>query len=457
MPGAMALAVLAGGCRTAGFSGVEFSRNATPVEASAFAEPGSAGPTNARTPRPASPSSEERPRTLSVSRPIDSVAVSDERLRAAPRLTPREASGGIDPSQVRVATEQETEPGQDTGERAEPAPAMLPMTTIDAKVGDINGKAIYASAVFRSPDAALRATARQVRLGEMTRDEWIRRTSRTLAVALEELRNEELLRAEAISKLPSEQRRFGVRGFLDLVREGEARRAGGVGSAARRRAEDPDRTYEEYLERTGTMMVIQELIFEPLRRRASVPWRRIEEAYERQFERFNPEASVVFRMIRVSQRRPDSIERIQNALDEGLPFVEVAAMPDNGFVSDEPGRIAFTMRGTLEEASFFSSEAVNEAVRELAKGEWAGPIEAQPFIFWIMLEQIDRRSVPLIDAQRELRSQLENTMLLESQEELIERLVRRASFTEMEVMHRRLMEIAIQRYLPPEPGRNGAR
>lgn len=453
MPGAMALALLAGGCRTAGFSGVEFSRKATPVEASAFAEPGSAAPTNARSSRPASPSSEERPRTLSVSRPIDSVAVSEERLRAAPRITPREASGGIDPSQVRVAEAQEPEPE----ELAEPAPAMLPMTTVDAKVGDINGKAIYASAVFRSPDAALRATARQVRLGEMTREEWIRRTSRTLAVALEELRNEELLRAEAISKLPSEQRRFGVRGFLDLVREGEARRAGGVGSAARRRAEDPDRTYEEYLERTGTMMVIQELIFEPLRRRASVPWRRIEEAYERQFERFNPEASVVFRMIRVSQRRPESIERIQNALDEGLPFVEVAAMPDNGFVSDEPGRIAFTLRGPLEEASFFSSETVNEAVRELTKGEWAGPIEAQPFVFWIMLEQIDRRSVPLIDAQRELRSQLENTMLLESQEELIERLVRRASFTEMEVMHRRLMEIAIQRYLPPEQGRNGAR
>ncbi len=457
MPGAMALAVLAGGCRTAGFSGVEFSRKATPVEASAFAEPGSDAPTNAQSSRPAAPSSEDRPRTLSVSRPIDSVAVSDDRLRDAPRISPREASGGLDPSQVRVAREEETEPAPDTGERAEPAPAMLPMTTVDAKVGDINGKAIYASAVFRNPDAALRATARQVRLGEMTREEWIARTSRTLATTLVELRDEELLRAEAISKLPSEQRRFGVRGFLDLVREGEARRAGGVGSAARRRAEDPDRTYEEYLERTGTLMVIQELIFEPLRRRASVPWRRIEEAYERQFERYNPEASVTFRMIRVSRRRPESIERIQHALDAGLPFVEVAAMPDNGFVSDVPGRTVRPMTGTLEESSLFASEAVNEAVRGLTEGEWVGPIETEQFVFWMMLERIDRRSVPLIDAQRELRAQLENTMLIESQEELIERLVRRASFTEMEVMHRRLLEIAIQRYLPPEQGRNGAR
>lgn len=457
VPGAMALALAAGGCRTAGFSGVEFSRKATQVEASAFAEPGSAAPQNARS-RPASaPADSERPRTLSVSRPIDSVSVSDERLRDAPRISAREASGGLDPAQVRALTEQEEQDAREA-ESDQAAPAMLPMTVVDAKVGDINGKAIYASAVFRNPDAALRATARRVRQGEMSREEWIQRTSQTLATTLQEMLREELVRAEAISKLPSEQRRFGVRGFLDLVREGEARRAGGVTTAARRRVEDPDRTYEEYLERRGAEMIVQELLFRPLMDRTSVPWRLIEDAYRRRFDEFNPGSTVTFRVIRINERSQESVEVVKLALEEGVPFAEVASGPHNGFISRTGDSLqVFDLNVPFEEAEFYRFEEVNEAIRGLTVGEWAGPVRGGSFYFWFLLEEFNQRSIPLIDAQRALRTDLESDSIRQSEQELIERLVRRASFTELEVMHRRLMEIAIQRYLPPEQGRNGGR
>jgi len=394
--------------------------------------------------RPVSSSSGGDPSSVELAsraRLRDGVAPPASRGAEPPRAPP--ASGDAGSAPEAHSSDPADAAGTDQippGEPGEPGETLV----ADAIVGDINGKPIYATEFFDELDARFRAEA-----SRLPRNQFLARAQREIRRKLNELVERELLRAEAIASLPEEARRFGIQAFVRQISEGERRKYGGIRAGAERALGED---LEHYAREQTEQQLIQFQFQQAITDRLNISWREIQQEYERRYGEFNPDPVAEFRWIRVRASNTEDVRAIEEALASGMAFEEAASLPANGYEPDLGGLLSVSFKEPYEQASFLALDEVNEAARRLDPGESAGPIRSRGFVNWIELERIERRSTPLYDAQRVLEVQRRRALGQKELQRYIRRLKERASFTDIDEMTSRLLQIAADRYLPPPSG-----
>lgn len=340
-------------------------------------------------------------------------------------------------------------PSEGEGEEIPPPPSRLtgPVATalVDAKVGDINGRPVYAMRFLSELEDRLRAEA-----GRMSYVEWRRMAETEIRRRLDAMIEDELLRAEALASLRPEQR-AGLMHWLDQQRRDLESRNYGSGMVASRRLEERlGQTTHEYLDRRKDEALIDHQFNQQIRRRVHVSWRDIRQEYERRWDEFNPDPTAVLRMIRVRSTNEDAVEEVSRALAGGERFEEVAERSFNTFNRTTGGLTEQTFSGPYSEAELFRIDSLNELAWSLSEGTWGGPVEVRGFTHWLKLERIVRQSAPLYQAQLPLQRQIQQRRLAMRRAMYVGGLRERASFTSVDEMVSRLIEIAEERYLTPE-------
>jgi len=188
-----------------------------------------------------------------------------------------------------------------------------------------------------------------------------------------------------------------------------------------------------------------------------VPWRDVQNEYERQHEKWHPPAEYTFRMIYASSEKPESVTRIQMLLAGGTPFEKVAEDDVNEFNRREQGKLVRKTGGAQSAGDFSPWVDVNAALRTVGVGQTAGPIEFAPDktkpaakrTAWVYLEKIDQKpSVSLYDAQLEVENDLRAERERAEQQRYFERLWKRGNVSKLEGMVEKLMNVATERYAP---------
>ncbi|MEZ6235817.1 MAG: hypothetical protein R3B68_16660 [Phycisphaerales bacterium] len=330
---------------------------------------------------------------------------------------------------------------------ATPAPVGRP-TLIDVKVGDINGRPVFANEFLAPMEARLRALSL-----ELPRAAWTREARESIQGALITTLQSELLAAEALESIPPAAREVGLTRVLNATRQRTLARAGGsITEAQRRLLEERNQTLEQFLREQQEAQLVG-LSRENLIRGIQVSGRDIENYYLRNSDSFNPPPSARFRRIDAVAAQAQTIARITESLAQGTPFQEVAASNLNApNRRANAGLVDVPFEGQYEQAEFFNNAELNVAARGLRPGEWTGPVAYfnGQLVAWLYLERVSDDSRTLYEAQIQISDTLRQQELVQRAEELITRLRDRASFTSEAEMIDRLMAIATQRYYPPE-------
>lgn len=325
------------------------------------------------------------------------------------------------------------------------APVETPFL-LDAKVGDINGRPVFASEFLAPISGRLRAEAER-----LDRDRWIQEAVRIINSELRSMITDELLRAEALSKLTSQQR-AGLRRFLEDVRRNMiSENLGSRQLAEQRLRQEQGLTEEEYLRQREDRTLVRFTLQEEISDRVNVSWRDIVRRYRRDEDRYNPNPTALLWILRVDAADADAARSVKESLAAGVPFPELAAGPINTWTLDEDGLKLVRFTPPYEEADFFAPLELNVPTRALRPGETAGPITFGSSLIWIHLESIEKSSMDLYDAQIPIAEQIRSERINAELERYIDRLLGRASVTDIERMLRSLVAIATERYAPP-PG-----
>jgi hypothetical protein len=394
----------------------------------------------------------------------DAVADVPAPVRPAPRpppesRTPLEASEGIVDV---IAVPGAPDPG------APEAPAAGASVLVDGTAGYVNNKAIYINDFLEPFADRLRMRAREV-----PRADWVRDARRAIRERLEDVIQDELLRAEAMASLPQEVR-TGLSSYFERRRKDILGRFGGTEAGAnealaqREQQGLPDfgdvsgRSVDEVLEAIKRRELIAYQLGQRIRPRAHVPWRDVSLAYERDYQRFNPAPTALFRIIRVPESDAAGVERVGRELAAGTEFAALAADPVNTYEHKTGGENAVTIvKGSLETTPIFPyMPTLDSLAHTLKPGQVAGPVKYGGYQYWLKFEELRSPApITLYEAQYTLEHELSSSRFKEELLRYVARLKERASYTNIDEMTERLLAVAAERYYPatqPQPaGRPG--
>lgn len=350
---------------------------------------------------------------------------------------------------VPVNAEAKAEPPRVDERHARPAAQGV---LVDAKVGDVSGKAIFVSEFFEPIAARLTAEGRG-----MNRETWIARVARpAVRDRLAGILQDELFIEEARSRMTPEKRQ-GLLYFLSKA--GEEARSSALGSpelAREKLLTEQGMTEQEYLRRREQNLLIRDILL-PVLLRVHISSADIERYYTQNRDTFVPPATAHYRMIVVRKADAAAVERVSTALAAGEPFERVASTDANRYKAAEGGRMEPTrFTGEYATAELLRLGPLNDAARTLTPGAWAGPIDMTDNEWaWLALDRVERTALSLYESQiaidRALRKRFED-------EEVTKYFLRLRGPVDPRADHdivQDLVDIAVERYGPP-PGRVGA-
>lgn len=334
-------------------------------------------------------------------------------------------------------------PGPPTPEPSNALPVEAPVL-VESKIGDINGKPIYASSFLEPLADRLRAEAIQ-----MSAERWEPFAKQQIERRLEVIITDELLRAEALSRLTPEQKQ-GFRAFLDAMNRERISQAGGSRALAGRRLTEKEGISEdEFIRRREQEALIRNTLIREINSRVNISWRDIRQRYQRDWNLYNPPPSATLRLIRIPTADTADVQAVNDALAAGTPFAQVALASATNYKPDQGGLDQFPLEGSYEQTEFYGSTTLNEKACSLKPGEWTGPFEMGAQTAWLKLEEITTESVSIYDAQLAINDQLLAERRNEELARFLDRLEERASFTSLAQMRDQLFEIAQARYATP--------
>lgn len=316
---------------------------------------------------------------------------------------------------------------------------------LDSKVGEINGRPIFASAFLEPLDGRLRALAQEA-AGDQRR--WERLAAEVIANALNREIIDELLLAEAHAAIPREHREVGLRAFMQQFQQDMARHnQGSIAAADERLRREEGLSLDEKSRQELDRALIKTHLQQRVVPRIQVSARDQRDYYERNFDEFNPPGNATLRLIRVRADNEAGVAAVRSALESGTPFAEVAALEANGFNHAGGGIYSVTINGPVEEADFIAIEELNKAARTLEVGRHTGPVAAGESVWWVMLERIDRPdATSFYDAQLEINRRLFNHRSDIEQARYLHQLKSKGSYTDVDETVHRLLNIATARY-----------
>ncbi|MEO1009419.1 MAG: hypothetical protein AAFX79_12730 [Planctomycetota bacterium] len=336
-----------------------------------------------------------------------------------------------------------------------PGPSTRP-TLLDVKVGEVNNKPIFASEFLRPLASRLEAGAYEIdpatnqRTGRLVpRRQWQQAAlTQVIQPRLAQFIENELVIAEGLAQFtPAE--RAGLRAWLGLVRENLAQRSGGSLTQGVRNLGGGE-TLSGYLRTVQNQQIIRQFA-ESIRRGIVVTRSDVQRRYIREYVQDPPEAVVTLRWIQVRNSNPQGIERIATRLARGEDFADIATDDANRSRRSTGGLWAdHRYSGRFEEGVFFRSDAINEAIRDLTPGEWAGPIDDGRDTNWLYLESFDPGFKTWAEAQSELREDLRAERFLAEYARQLRDLQERAGVSDTSAMELELLRVATD-WFYPEP------
>lgn len=333
-------------------------------------------------------------------------------------------------------------PGEPTPGAPDAAAVETPVL-VNAKVGDINGRPIYADSFLEPMADRLAAEA-----ARMPAAEWKAFARAEIRQRLELMLSDELMRAEAIASLTPEQKQ-GLRAFLESFRDVKVRESRGSRALAERRAlEETGKSLDETLREEEEMTLIRLTFAQEINKRVNVSWRDIVLRYEQDADKYRPAPTARFRLIRVRTSDEQAVALIGAAIEGGEAFESVAARPENSWNPEGGGLHEAKFEGDYREGEFFGAAALNEKARSLDAGDWTGPFELGEFTCWLKLDGIQRDEIDLYEAQLGIYEELLTERRATEWRRYIGRLVERARVTDLDVIRERLVDIATERYGP---------
>jgi hypothetical protein len=328
-----------------------------------------------------------------------------------------------------------------TVNNAAPAPAGS-LSLVDLKVGDINGRPVFANAFLDSMADQLRAETVRMKYPE-----WRAFAKNKIDEKLSRDIRDELLRAEAMANFTPEQKQ-GFFAFMQGVQQRLESQNLGSRSAADARLESTEgMSLDQYMKRREQEELIGYQLREKIDRRVSVPWRDIRQEYDRYFDVFNPPPKARYRLVQIPASKADDIKAFESARASGTAFESLASnaalnryKPDTGGVEERE------IKGDRSAAKLFGNEALNAAAQTVNAGEVAGPIKVGDNMAWLQLESIVEKKRTLYDSQMDIESVLRRRRVTDATDRYIAHLRERASISSSSEMSSQLLAVADGRF-----------
>jgi hypothetical protein len=336
---------------------------------------------------------------------------------------------------------------------ASPVPGAGDGVTIDAVVGQINGRPVFVSEILEPLDGALRAAARDAKDGNA----WARGAAEPIVKELRRRIEDELILSEARSGLSPDQR-AGILRFLKTIEANlVSSQRGSEVAADEELREQTGRSLSQEATDIKDRALIRNELMSKVQTRVVVSWRDVQNEYERKHDDFNPPPEYHFRMVYTDATNSSGIMSIQDGLGAGKPFEEIAKLPANDYNQTEGGLLKKKCESAQRQCDFSRWPELNTALRSLNVGQMLGPIMFSPDpkktevmrIAWVYLERIDQpEGVSLYDAQLDIQQDLKLERTSAEIGRYFERLRKRGNVSKIEVMADKLMNIATERYAP---------
>lgn len=359
------------------------------------------------------------------------------------------------PTITDAAARERTEPV-----KADPGPPVLSAWAgprgepelIDAKLGDVNNRAIYASGFIKPLEAALKAKAVDLikRSPQTALDDWRKYAMEQVARALQGFIQDEVFRAEGMASLKPEQRQ-GLRAYMDRLRDDEIRKSrGSLVLANEEKLAREGVSLDEYMRKQEQREIIKYELSQRIYSKVQVPWRDIKLEYEKNYSKYNRKPQAVLRMILVSRQDEAGVKAVTEALAAGTPFVEVSKLPANRLALSQSGGVReVEVEGPYAKAKFYDDAGLDAAAQGLTEGKFAGPIDFNGNRAWVCLESLRQESVSLYDAQLKIEGELFEKRRDREIGRFVGKLRSRASVSDIVDMGERLMQYAEEQCFLP--------
>ena len=337
-------------------------------------------------------------------------------------------------------------PKQATGQRAKPNLNQGDDTrqtsfTMDAMVGQVNGRPIYASEVLKPNEEDY------IRLGKRLRKDLFRiEATKIIRDRIKDIVFTTLLIGESEGDL-NENERFGLNQMMTRRRE-ELIRKHGKGSITIADAtlkEKTGKSLEETLATARQVTMVNRYLRKKLLPEIHVSRKDIENYYRDHPEKFNTAGARELRVIRATKKTDTT--RIAAKLKEGLPFEEVAKDKGNTLYRSAGG----LMSGKHPGNSVFKDDAVNQAMVKLKQGERSPKVvvkrgDAEEY-WWVYIESLsEAKSVTLRESQTKIRDLLRTQQYQRLSMAYREEVFANGSYNSVDQMVKDLVEVAVSRY-----------
>ncbi len=314
---------------------------------------------------------------------------------------------------------------------------------VDSLIGQVNGRPVYADEVLGPLADQLRAEYER-----MAWQQFQPVMERLVMQRLQEVVLNELFLAEARASM-TQQQQHGLLAFMRTIEQDLVGKSGGVQSRAEQEVmAEEGRTIEEYLRLQEERVLIETLMNERVRPNAVVSWHDVEREYEKRTGEFRPPAEILVGRIRLRTAAVETIMAVQQRLDAGESFSDVAA---NAGMANRGEWERFVLPATgikgLEIA-----DAYKPVLEKLAVGGVSPPLERGTWTMWFSLlerSQALQRGLYDPDVQQQLQQELYGRAIAQAQTEFINDVLQRGIYDELSLMHRRALAIAATRFPPP--------
>ncbi len=310
--------------------------------------------------------------------------------------------------------------------------------TVDAMVGQINGKPVYASAIFDElGEESLINRGNRLSSGQFRRDVRVDLTNIVNAHV-----TSNLILAEAEAELTPQQQ-FGLYQALKKEREKFVSGFLGVDALAEEALQKQGiKDLEQYVEEKRQEMLIRHYKQRKVWPKVFVTRRQIERYYEQHLDEYQKPGKLVLRIIRVTSSA--KANAVQDALAAGEDYKSIAeqhteARRSTGGVWDFVARL---------ESFDALPDDVDEKVRPLSVGQRTERIDREDgSSWWLKLESYEPgENVTLTDAYLNIERILQNRQASKLFVEQIDELREGGNYTPVPQMVDALLEIAVNRY-----------
>lgn len=398
------IVLLASGC-SFGPGGIESQRQLEPADFAAVSPP----------PPPSPPAVEEPPDTEPTIGQYATASVGNH-LRAATDGEADQASGPTPTQRVNGVNHR---------------------FAVDAMVGQVNGQPIYANAVFEPIIEQLTALGSNLLPGDFRQ-----RARQLIESRLAQIVADSLILGEAESDL-SAQEQAGLQNILKEQRE-ELIRFWGIGSVALAEANlvrQTSRSLEQTLTESRQRLLVQRYLRQKLFPKINVTRKDIERYYNDHFDQFNPPPTRTLRLISVQD--PSAAGRVNQLLNDGTAFEDVAALAINQYRPDEKGLMSKQAMGD----QVFSQPQLNEAMLGLRASQHSPPIQIGDKTWWISVDSIEQpHGQPLIAVQLEIEQLLRRQQFQALTQQYRQELFATGSYNPIDSMSDALLMVAMSRF-----------